>query len=302
VAFGTVTTMQPAGPIARLLSTLDQDDHDVAVGKIRAFEVVLALVMAAEYWARAVPKWDALAPLYTASLWLVPALAAGALTLRGRRAAFAGLALVQAAVLWAEFPAAGNHAYLELFFCALAAVCDPRDPRDRTLFLRAVRWMACVVLFASGLQKLVHGYWDRGQYLAFSLGESESFRPVLRPLLPAAEYERLVTLRGEVGDGPYLVASRLFIGLSNAVYLGEMALAALLLWPRTRALAAVAALTMLLLIEIAAREAFFGLVFANALLLFLPRDLNRRFVPVFAGILLALLLSRAGVIREAVFH
>ena len=52
--------------------------------------------------------------------------------------------------------------------------------------------MVLVVLFYSGLQKLVHGYWLRGQFLAWSMWQ-DSFRTALEPLLPAEEFTRLTS-------------------------------------------------------------------------------------------------------------
>ncbi len=284
-----------------MLGFLDGDDAGTRAGKMRAFAIVLALIIGTEYWARAIPKWGALAPLYSVSLGLATLLCLAALSERFRRPAFAALALVQAVVIWQEFPAAGNHAYLELVFCLLCAGLRAERDDEQVLFLRAVRWIVCLVFFYGGLQKLVHGYWAQGMFLAFSLS-FESFRGALRFLLPADELTRLAALRGEVGDGPYLVASPLFVALSHATYLVEMALAPALAWARTRALAVGAALAFLFAIELGAREVFFGLAVANAILLLLRGDLHRRLIPLFAALLALLLLVRVGVLPDVVFY
>jgi hypothetical protein len=282
-------------------SLLDEDDAPLAQAKIRAFQLVFALVLATEYWVRAAAKWGQHSTVYLVSLAVVTVLASLVVAKRWTRLAFAGLAATQAVIVWREFPATGNHAYLELVLCIFCALLDARRGDERTAFLRAVRWTVCVVLFYSGLQKLVHGYWFDGQYLAFSV-HTESFRPVLALLMPASELERLLALRGEVGDGPYRVAGPLLVAVSNAVYASEMLLAAALLWRTTRAAAVAVVAALLVAIELGAREVFFGLVFASALLLFLHSDLNRRLVPAFIAVLLALLLSRAGMLPEATFY
>ena len=79
-----------------------------------------------------------------------------------------------------EFPATGNHAYLEVMLCALAAFLDPARPDEARLYVRAVRSMGVIILACSGLQKLAHGHYFHGEYLAFSLG-SASFRSVALP-------------------------------------------------------------------------------------------------------------------------
>jgi len=281
-------------------------DPSAAADRLRRFELVFLLVVATEYWARALPKWNDLGGFYLGALATATAACVLAGSRPARRPGFALLAATQAAVVWQEFPATGNHAYLELAFCLLALLLDPFAPppagaADARLYLRAVRWMVCVVFFYGGVQKLVHGYWWQGQYLAYSLA-NESFRDLLRFLLPAGEVARLAALTGRVGDGPYLLTTPLARLVSIGVCVAEIALAPLLAWQRTRPVALVAALLFLLAIEIPAREVFFGLVFANAVLLFARTDLHRRFVPAVALLLALLLLVRLGVLPEVVFY
>jgi hypothetical protein len=204
-------------------------------------------------------------------------------------------------LVWTEFPVAGNHAYLELLLCALAALLDPAKTDEARLYVRAVRVMAVIILAYSGIQKLVHGHYRHGEYLAFSLG-SASFRSVLRPILSGGEYDRLTTFTGVVGDGPYRVADWWFAAGSNATWVLEILLALLLCVRRTRRLAVVGAVVLLLAIEAAAREVFFGLVFANAILLFAPGSLHRAVVPVAGALLLVLVLSRFGLLPEITFY
>lgn len=302
---GALARVTPPAPAPawheRAFAFLDDDADATRRARIDAFSVILALLIGTEYWARALPKWDGLAPLYVASLAAATLLCTAALVVPWRRAAFAGLALTQAVVIWQEFPAAGNHAYLELVFCLLCAVLDPHRSGEQILFVRAVRWLVAVVFFYGGLQKLVHGYWAHGEYLAFSL-TSPSFAAVLGPLLPPDELARLLAFTGAVGDGPYRVASPLFVAVSQATVLAELALAPALLWRRTRTAAVAAALVLLCAIEAGAREVFFGLVFANAILLFLRGTLHRRLVPVFAIVCTLLLLVRLGVLPDVVFY
>jgi hypothetical protein len=286
--------------MGRVFALLDDADGTDQTARVRAFELILILVVGTEYWLRAVPKWGQLTPAYYGHLAVATLCCLAALRVPWRRAAFAVLAVSHAGLVWREFPSAGNHAYLEVFFCALAAFLRTSDPAEARLFVRAVRWMVVIIFFYSGLQKWVHGYWVHGQYLAFSL-DSAGFRPVLRLLLSPAEYARLAALTGEVGDGSYRVTSWLLLAVSNATWLVEMALAPLLVWRRTRLPAAVVGLALLTGIEVGAREVFFGLIFVNAALCFLPVGLHRRAVPMVAVVLLALTLSRLGVLPEATF-
>jgi len=285
----------------RVFALLDDAGGIDQVARARAFELVLILVVGVEYWLRAVPKWGQLAPAYYWHLAVATVCCLAALHVPWRRAALAVLAVSHLGLVWREFPSAGNHAYLEVFFCGLAAFLRTSDPAEARLFVGAVRWMVVIIFFYSGVQKLVHGFWVDGQYLAFSL-DSAGFRPVLRLLLSPAEYARLAAFTGEVGDGSYRVASWPLLLVSNGTWLAEMALAPLLVWGRTRIPAALAGLALLAGIEVGAREVFFGLIFVNAVLCFLPVRVHRRAVPVVALLLLALTLSRLGVLPEATFY
>lgn len=268
---------------------------------LRAFELILILVVATEYWLRAIPKWVQLAPAYDAHLIVASVLCLVALNPPWRRAALGALAVSHAVLVWREFPAAGNHAYLEVALLGLAALLRADDDGDAAIYTHAVRWLVVVIFFWSAVQKIVHGYWFDGQYLAFSL-DSAGFRPVLGLLIPSDELTRLAAYRGDVGDGPYIVRSLPLLIVSNATWIVELALAPLLLWPRTRTIAALCALALVAAIQVGARELFFGLVFANAILLFLPGTTHRRLVLPVAALLAVMTLSRLGVLPEAVFH
>ena len=285
----------------RALAFLDGDDPGTQLSKVRAFEWIFVFIVCAEYWARAALKSNDLGLDYWVSLPLISVLGVAALSARWGRLAFVGLAIAQTVRIWNEFPATGNHSYLELLLCLLCAALNVRDREERKLFLRAVRWMTCVVFFYAGVQKLVHGYYFRGQLLLYSMG-IETFRPVLQLLLPHADFVRLSHYHFQAGDGPFLVSSPLIVVLSNATYIIEIALAVLLLLRRTRRLAVIGAIVFLVGIEAAAREFFFGLIYVNMLLVFLERDVNRRLIGVFGAVLVCLLLVRLKVLPELIFH
>ena len=220
---------------------------------------------------------------------------------RWRRAAFAGLALVQAWYVVRLFPLAGNHRYLEAAFAGALALLDDTRPEEQRLLLRSLRCMTLVVLFYAGLQKLVHGFWLRGQFLAWALWW-ESFRPVIRPLLSAEEFQRLTACGWSAGDGPFLASSPALALVSNAVWVSELALVALLVPRTTRVAACAAACAMLAAASVAARELMFGVEFAAAILLFLPGNTLRRLVLPLAVLLAVLVLVRLEVLPEVVFH
>ena len=268
---------------------------------MRAFQVIFILVLGTEYWLRAVPRWDQLSEAYFWHLGIAFMLCIAALSVRLRRPAFAALALAHTVLVAREFPATGNHAYLEIVLCALGAVLDPTIPAERTLYLRAARALVLIVFFWSGVQKLVNGYWTNGLYLAFAL-RTPSYRAVLWPLVPAVELERLASLGIEVGSGPYTPAAPTLVAVSNATWMFEIALAPLLAWRRTRVVATLGAIALVAAIEVGAREVFFGLVFLDGLLLFLPPAVQRGAVVGVALALALLALVRLGILPEATFY
>ena len=185
--------------------------------------------------------------------------------------------------------------------CLLGAFLNVASAEERRLYLRALRWIAVVIFFWSGVQKLASGYWTNAEYLAYSL-QIPSYRRMLGALVSNADLTRLTGYHGQVGDGPYRVASWPLLVAANVTWALEIALAPLLVWARTRRLAVVAALAFLVGIEAAAREIFFGLVFTNILLVFVPSAVNRVAVPFFAAFLAVLALIRIGVLPAMTFY
>jgi len=284
-----------------VLARLDGDEPGTRHSKVRAFQIILALVVCTEYWTKYLRRWGDLGADEVVAWAAVTILAAAVVHGRWRRPAFAGIALVQTWYVWSLFPMAGNHRYLEAAFALAFAVLDDEDGPEQVLLLRSLRYMVLVVLFYSGLQKLVHGYWLRGQFLAWSLW-LDNFRTALQPLLPREEFTRLTSQGWSPGDGPYLISSRPLVLLSNAVWLSEMVLAALLVPRATRAFACVATCALIAGSEVLAREMMFGIEFAAATLLFLRGDFLRRCVVPAAALLAALVLVRLGIFPEVGFH
>ncbi len=272
-----------------------------SAAKIRAFQVIFALVICTEYWTKALARWADVDAADGMALAAATLLGAAALSGRRRRTVFAGFAALQAWYVWSNFPLTGNHRYLELFFAALFAVLDDEKEEERRLLLRSVQWTVIVVLFYSGLQKLAHGYYFQGQFLAYSLWR-DSFRTALAPLVSPEELGRLSSYSGSVGDGPYLVSSPAFLVVSNAAWLLELALAPLLFFRATRPMAWIAACVFVLVTQLVARELLFGVEFVAALLLFARTDIIRRAVLPAALFLGLLVLIRLGMLPEVIFH
>ena len=184
-------------------------------------------------------------------------------------------------------PLTHNHLFLELFALGLLAIVDDDAGEDGALALRALQWTTALVLFHTGLQKVLHGLYFQGEFLAFMVGQGERFAAPFQAVLPAGEVARLQGYDAlRTGAGPYRVDSLPFLLVSNGVWIAEIALAPLLLVRRTRALAAAAAAGLVLVIQLAAREVGFALLFVNLLLLFAGRAPGLRLLPLWAGLAL----------------
>ncbi|MCH8165533.1 MAG: hypothetical protein IH889_07985 [Planctomycetes bacterium] len=186
-------------------------------------------------------------------------------------------------------PFTANHIFLEFLCLGFLSLLDERDEAEGELLLQALRWLTGVLLFYTGLQKLLYGYYFDGQLLAYLAATEDRFAWFFRFIIPAEELQRLQSYNEalvrpgvystKLGAGPYRVESLWFVVMSNGVYLFEMLAGILLLVPRTRVLAAIASIGFVIMIELGARELTFGALMVNLMLLFLPgRWIKRLFV------------------------
>jgi hypothetical protein len=262
--------------VARWLGIAGDSDPGLVRDKLRSFRRLLLVYAATRSW-----LWFALAPTRApagsefVSLWLTLCCAAAFVPRFEVWAARLALPALLVHYL-ALFPLADNHFHIELLAMTLLAVADRSRAEDDALALQGLQWLTALVLFHAGLQKLLHGHYLHGDFLAYMVGVQDRFALLFEWLLPASEVARLQgydPLRE--GAGPYRVEQLAFVVLSNLVVAAELLLPALLLWRRTRTLALLAALALVLGIQLGAREIGFALLFSSLLLLFAPRDLLR---------------------------
>jgi hypothetical protein len=221
-----------------------------------------------------------------AACGLVPRLATW--TTWAARAAFAVM-IVRLVVL---FPDAYNHLVLETLFVGAAALTRTGDVAEERLLLGLVRWLVVIVFLWTGLQKVLHGCWFRGEFLALAIATNAHYGDLFALVMPdeVVRLRTLVPLR--TGAGPFLVAAAPFWLLSNVVWAAELVLPVLLLVPRTRLAGVIGSVAFLVAVQVVARELVFGVLFTNALLLFTP-DAYRRAFPLYVGLLALLLVVEA---------
>ena len=222
------------------------------------------------------------------------------------------LALVECARFALAYPDVSNHYLIECLAVTIFAVVDLDREEEQGLCLQLLAWLVVLVLFASGLQKVLHGAYFKGQYLAYMIANTDRFRDFFRPLLSAADLAHLQSLAGATEHlrfanghalgpmpGPYLVHSLLFIAISNAVWLGELTVAIGLLVRKTRPAALVCGLLLLAGILASSHEVFFDTLFVNLLLLFARSDLNRKLLPLSLAAYAFYLLAGFGIVHAS---
>jgi hypothetical protein len=206
-----------------------------------------------------------------------------------------------AIVRW--FPNVANHTFLLFLALCTLSFWDLRAGAERTLGLATLRWIAALVLFATGLQKLLHGTYFHGEFLAFHVAHGERFASLFGWVLPAEEMERLKalgaaagalppaeglrafeTLPPAPGSGPYRFASVPALALANFVWIFELVAPALLVFRRTRPVAVTAVIAFLAGVESGAYEIMFGVLFVNLILLFSRANWVGRLFPGFAAL------------------
>lgn len=216
-----------------------------------------------------------------------------------RRAARAAVGAAAAAVLVQvslSFPAVKDPLYLELFCLLSLTLLDVESDSDGPLLRSALCWMAVLVLFHSGLQKVLHGYYFFAELPLAAVADGQSFGELFGWMLPAGEMARLRGLNLSLPDaGPFRSDMALLLIVSNAIWALEIGLAVLVAVPRTRRFGALAAGVLVLVVHVVGGQPLYALLMTQLLLLCIPGQWSRRLAWVVAAAYLAVFLAAAGV-------
>jgi hypothetical protein len=279
---------------SRRLLSLAGDTADTGA-RLHGFTRALLLYSAARSWIAAIRFGSAESPLLFILAGALTIACALAFTTRDdlRRLSVRGALVALAVHLAATFPSTDNHFFLELC-CFIVLAC-----LEGALALETLRFVIVIVLFHTGLQKLLWGHYWHGDFLAFMVATGSPFGDLFGLILPASEVSRLRGMNLLVdGAGPFRVASIPLRLASNAVVLAELALPFLLIFRRTRSAAACAALALVAALQLGAREVLFFALFSTGLCLFLPRDPLPRALPFLAAFYLLLVGLALGVVPD----
>lgn len=283
----------------RRISALQGGDEDL---RSRIFPLLLACCVFGEVCL------DAVRPGFRIAQPLLPEFVLCVLFMAGlwfRRTASAALwcvFLVAAAAAYRKFPFTGNHAYLLALTSFVTALFGDRSEEDRVWRLGMVRLMFIITVFYTGLQKVLHGHYFRGETLSFYVAHVAEFRRFFSLFLPREEVERLTSYAMRPGDGPYRFTSPVGMIMTNMTWITEMFLPLGLLFRPTMRWAAAGLAVTVFMIELAAREWLFGIYFAACLLLFAPDRLMRPALVCYLAFSAWLLLMRGGLFPEVAIH
>ena len=275
--------------IDRAISIASDESTTDPLPRLRAFELILLVHLFATVASGAFPRThveQGMQMFFAAAiggclaLWFMP---------RMSRLAIAGAFCTMFGLQYLVFPQTGNHSFLELWLLLLLVLIGRSTRDEGVVLLAALRGIVAVMLFYTGLQKVLYGTYIDGQFLAAQIMIKAQFADIFGWIVPADEISRLQTLQWDrVGAGPVRSDAPLLILASNAVYLFEIAIPLLLLWRPTRRAAVIALLLFTIAIQSGAREMFFGGLRVNITLLFWPRDLHSRalwlFLVYYAGL------------------
>lgn len=300
----TVSTLErsPPGEFLRERSLLDRlpglcdaDAPELVGSKLLSFYRIFTALVCSELWSE-LAGVQGHAPILRAAVAILFTGCMVALWAR-RFTKIATLAAVSLLVLRLAcfFPYSANHYYVEVVTMLFLALLGGERAEEKGALLRALCWTVIVALFMAGIQKVLHGYYFRGEFLAFMVATDPRFG-ILGHFMPEQDFLRLRSLSQEIGAGPFRVDSLLFIACSNLSYLLEIGLPVALLFRRTRSAGMIGSIAFIAWIEVFARELFFGALMVNFLLLFSRTDLNRKLLPCFVLLGLYLLAVKTGLL------
>jgi hypothetical protein len=271
---------------ARWLEATGRDDAGSAASKLRSVRRLVLLTLACEGWValRYVPYSDHALAYGGVALAMTGCAVAGWRDATARAANAVAFALLLGVVVSA-FPHNANHQFLALLLLALQLLVGgeaaERDADARTA-LASMRWLAGIGIVWAGVMKLYYGYWLDAEFLSYRIATDPGFRWALGFLVPSAELGRLTGLGVDVGAGPFRAEAPLLVAVSNLTWILEIVLPMGLLVAATRRLAMVATIVLFVVIQLGAREVFFGGLMVGLLLLFERRDRVAPFLPLAA--------------------
>ena len=186
-----------------------------------------------------------------------------------RPAATLACAAIATTFVVVTFPTTANHGYATWLLCVTALWIQRLKGQDRMAGLALARWLAAIIMFWSGAQKLLHGTYDHGEFLASQIAvHAQRFAGPLSVVISEADLAHLV--ESQAGSGTFEFTSWQALSLSRAIPIAELLLGVGLLFGTTRLAAAWVAALFVLAIQLVAGEITFAMVMLGVLSTFYP--------------------------------
>lgn len=182
--------------------------------------------------------------------------------------------LVMGVKCLAIFPQNSNHFFVELLMVLGFFVAGIGRTLERRMLANYCVWLVVLVFIGTGLQKLFHGTYFVGSFLA-SQADKERFAWFLRLVAPTGDVHKLSSAAATMSPGPYFLRSPLGILASNSIYLAEITCGVLLFSRKGRRFGVLLAFLLVVAIEVVTREVMFGLLLLLGLCVHLPRRAAR---------------------------
>jgi len=163
------------------------------------------------------------------------------------------------------FPISANHLYLFAISSFLLILLRSTSSDEVESFLRLQVSLTAAVLFWSGLQKCLYGYYFNGMFFTYAITHSRRFEQLFSVMLGSETVKQIQ--EGVKTSGTYYSENLLIIAISNMVWAAEMLLPLCLFYPPFRKASALLLIGFIACIELGAREFTFGMYMLASLLL-----------------------------------
>lgn len=174
-----------------------------------------------------------------------------------------------------HFPFNSNHLIIEFIALIFIITCANRSNDHDKLLCQMLRWVLFIILFFSGIQKILYGTYFNGTYFIYMARSTPSTHWFFGLFLPIEQIKALKP------SDILLIKSPILMVISNGVYVLEILGSLLLLFPKCLKIAICTIFGVIVGIEMVAQEFLFGCLFLNLLLLHIPGDWNKRCLPLF---------------------
>jgi hypothetical protein len=194
------------------------------------------------------------------------------------------------------FPTSPNHYYVELYFLFLFSIFNFRNSKNETNYLtNSLKLLFVIILFYTGIKKLLYGQYFRGEYLAYLISCDERFSSVFSYILSKKE---MLSIK----SGNYITGNYYFYLISNSIYLFEIIAPIILFFKKDHNYIKEMLIIFFITLFLISREFTFAAIFLQPFYLFFNTELEKVFNRVFMLIYILMLLPFISIIPMWTFN